>query len=436
MKTATTSQTASTERNFKKFKLPKGEGFYWKDRIIWIKVYHNGREVRRSSGGDDLAKARDEKKKLTAKLQRGEISGGNADQVRVNELLDDYLDHLKNQKRESTFKIYTMTVNANLRPFFGDLKATKVKTEDFKRYRTRRMTVDGVADATVNRELTALRAAFYDGSEHTPPKVNSVPNFKPAMVQERYSRQGFLDDKGYKGMKEQLPAYLRPLFVVAYFTGVRKGELLKVRWHQVDFERCEIVLRRGETKADDGRVLPIFDGEMMQALKDAKRFRDESFPGSPWVFIGDAGDPIKDFRGAWNSACIRAGLFEIPSSGPSAGRKMSTLLFHDLRRTANRNMRRAGIDQSLRMKITGHKTPAMETRYNIIDSQDIHFVRATINANSAQKNTSEPPSTGETDAMELNTERAKLLQKLAKLPDGKLKALLEIVGIVGDQPIP
>ena len=52
-------------------------------------------------------------------------------------------------------------------------------------------------------------------------------------------------------------------------------------------------------------------------------------------------------------------------------------------------MRRAGIDQSLRMKITWHKTPAMEMRYNIIDSQDIHFVRATINANRAASTASE-----------------------------------------------
>ncbi len=424
--TSKTVLRAKFDRNFKKFKLPKGEGLYWKDRIIWIKVYHGGHEVRRSSGGDDLAAARDAKKKLITKLQRGEISGGNPDQVRVNELLDDYLDYLKNNKRESTFSIYTLTINSNLRPFFGQMKAAKVQTDDFKRYRKRRKAIGGVSDATVNRELTALRAAFYDGLEHTPPKVNSVPNFKPAMVQEHNARQGFLSDDGYTALKAELPLYLRPLFVVAYFTGVRKGELLKVRWSQVDFERCEIVLRRGETKADDGRVVPIFDGDMMQALKDAERFHDEFFPAAPWVFIGQTGDPLKDFRGAWEAACVRAGLFDVPSLGPLAGRKVPTLLFHDLRRTANRNMRRAGIDQSLRMKITGHKTTAMETRYNIIDSQDIHFVRATINASRAAA-TATNNAKDQSGAL-LDPANIETLERLAALPEAKLKALLALVG--------
>jgi len=74
------------------------------------------------------------------------------------------------------------------------------------------------------------------------------------------------------------------------------------------------------------------------------------------------GRPIRDFREAWKNACNAAAVPD--------------LKFHDLRRTAVRNMRRAGVPQVVRMRITGHRTDSMERRYNIVDVDDIRTAKA------------------------------------------------------------
>jgi integrase len=82
------------------------------------------------------------------------------------------------------------------------------------------------------------------------------------MVKETNVRQGFLEDAQYARLRDELPLELRPLFVVAYATGARLGELLIIRWVQVDFEAEEIIHRKGETKNDDARVLPFLTEDM------------------------------------------------------------------------------------------------------------------------------------------------------------------------------
>jgi integrase len=73
-----------------------------------------------------------------------------------------------------------------------------------------------------------LRTALNLGRKFTPPKVLIVSYFP--MVAESHVRQGFLTDEQDKLLRDALPDYLRPLFVVGYFTGVRLGELIALRW--------------------------------------------------------------------------------------------------------------------------------------------------------------------------------------------------------------
>ena len=144
------------------------------------------------------------------------------------------------------------------------------------------------------------------------------------------------------------------LFITAYHTGGRLGELRAIRWGQVDWAAHQIRLEARQTKGKAARVLPIY-GEMQEVLAEALRHRNEWFPQCSLVFHR-LGRPIGDFRKAWATACASAGV---------------AITFHDLRRTAVRNMDRAGIPRDVAMRIIGHRTASMYSRYNIISERDL-----------------------------------------------------------------
>ena len=113
---------------------------------------------------------------------------------------------------------------------------------------------------------------------------------------------------------------------------------MKIRWSQVDLNAKRIRLEPGTTKNKQGRALPVF-GEMVERLRIDKEIRDSQFPACQHVFNRN-GEPIKNFRKSWESACTVA--------------ELEGLMFHDLVWTAGRNMVRAAAraSQSFRPCLT------------------------------------------------------------------------------------
>jgi integrase len=122
------------------------------------------------------------------------------------------------------------------------------------------------------------------------------------------------------------------------------------------WEQGFITLDSERTKSGYDRAVPILEGDM----KDWLQWSHQNADGCERVFHRD-GVPFKEFRRSWQKACDAAGV--------------PTLKFHDLRRTAVRNMRRAGVPQVVRTRILGHRTDSMERRYNIVDVDDIRAAK-------------------------------------------------------------
>ncbi len=126
----------------------------------------------------------------------------------------------------------------------------------------------------------------------------------------------------------------------------------------------------GTTKNNEARNLPL-TAELYETLAMQRSIRDTKFPACPWVFFNEAGRKIGRFQRSWKTACAAAGL--------AAAEGEPDRLFHDLRRSGVRNLIRAGVPESVAMRISGHKTRSVFERYNIVSERDLHDAAQTGN---------------------------------------------------------
>ena len=206
------------------------------------------------------------------------------------------------------------------------------------------------AVATVNRELAGLKHLFSWAVKRR--YLDKNPTQHIQQEKEDNVRDQILDPGQFETLQAHSPAYLRPIILVAYQTGMRRGEILGLTWEKVDLKAGFIRLKADDTKTRESRIIPL-SPELVALFKDLQRTRALHIPQ---VFLRD-GQPMRSMEGAFKAACKAAGI--------------TGFVFHDLRHTAITNMRRAGIDPLTIMQISGHKTMVCFTRYNSFREADL-----------------------------------------------------------------
>ncbi len=323
---------------------------YRRGETWWLLYYHNGKRIRESSKSTRKMVAKKLLEQRTGEIARGKTPGIYFDKVTFDELAEDFLaDYRINQRKSLSHA--KVRVN-HLVVFFGGLSATAIDMPRVRRYIEIRLE-EGASVATVNRELEALRRMLNLGAMAQ--KVGRVPPIKN--LKENNTRKGFFEREDFLELREVLPAYLKGFVTFAYRSGWRKSEIMAIKWSQVDRKRGIVTLNPGETKNDAARTLYL-DGELKEVIECQWQMRMEKERLTPFVFTNNVGsDKIGDFRKAWKTGCQQAGI----------GAK----LFHDLRRTAVRDLVRAGVPERVVMMITGHKTRSIFDRYNIVSDTDL-----------------------------------------------------------------
>jgi integrase len=252
--------------------------------------------------------------------------------------------------------------------FFQDNLANDITTRSLQSFVEDRKRA-GANVATINRNLGLLRRMFHLAAHDNP--LLKIPNFAAVHFKEDHVRQGFVDVVKFKELLSVLPERLRPFVLLLYTTGVRTGEARKIQWSQVDFKGGVIRITAQQAKNASARVLPL-DDELAAMLKAERKSSGKVFT-------------FASFRKAWCNACVKVGLGTLERKGENKTLngnygKYHGLIPHDLRRSAVRDLIRAGVSQTVAMQISGHKTDAIFRRYNITEDKDLLAARDSLRA--------------------------------------------------------
>ena len=355
------------------FKTPDGE--VHERPTWWLKYHQNGRAIRESTGTTKETVARRMLRLREGDVERGIPVNPKLDRLTFDEAARDVInDYTANRKK--SLRVLRHRI-AHLRPFFGGARRLAgIRVSDIRAYivdRQRSFIVTGAGDqqrrrhasnGQINRELTTLKRMFSLAVQAE--KLARNPHIP--LLAEAPARAGFFDRELIDAVCRHLPSPIAAVIRFAFLTGWRvDSEVLTLRWANVEWPGESIRLEAGTTKGGEPRVFPFTDElrDLLQVQWAEHEALKRTGTICPFVFHRE-GKPIKSFIKIWRVACRAAGC---PGRIP-----------HDLRRTAVRNLERAGVPRSTAMAMVGHKTESIYRRYAIVDDTSRREAAAKLNA--------------------------------------------------------
>jgi len=320
--------------------------------VWWIDYSHRGARYRESSESTLRKDATALLKKRLSEIANGKLPGRDEERLRLSDIRTAVETDFRANGKKSLDR--ALLAFKHLERHLGNAPLLSITTGRVRRYISDRQEEGGAA-STVRNEVNALRRGL--NILHEDGRVSRVPKIPAPQLDN--VREGFLTQADLNRVLLHLPDYARPITRFAYLTGWRSAEVLGLQWSQVDFEAGTVRLEPGTTKNAEGRtfpfrVLPPLAELLEQQREHTRRTEREKGTIIPWVWHR-GGRRIQSIRVAWKNALTKAGL-------PGAW-------FHDLRRSAVRNMERAGVPRSVAMKLSGHKTESVYRRYAIADAR-------------------------------------------------------------------
>jgi integrase len=381
-------------------KRERGEGRIFRrkhSRFLWLQYYRNGAQVRESAGTDDEKKARNLLRKKLGAVANGIVQDSRS--LRYEDIRDAYMDDYvtnakKSLRHDREGKAYLESVR-RLDDFFAGYRAVEIDADLMRKYQREQQNSE-LSNASINRAISSLRKMFTLAQRDG--RIRNLPFFP--MLPESRPRQGTLPHDKYAALLAALPDYIRLVVAIAYATGMRRGEILGLRWSNIKW--MDSIIRIEDSKNGDPREIP-FGGQLETLLKGQFANRQE---GCDRVCFrldrkGHA-RPIGNFRKVWSRVCVKLGLAKKEPVVDAAGnpvfeprryehskprRKMrySGLLLHDLRRTFISDAEHSGAPRHEAMQLSGHRTESVYRRYAISDRENRRAALDQIAAYRAQK---------------------------------------------------
>jgi len=324
----------------------------------WAAYYLRGQEYRQSTGETAEIKAR--------KFLQQKVKEVGADQIGARAFtspkasrfaVHDLLESLK-KDFELRGKLSPQNKSGldRAESDFGHYRALALTAESIDAYVQARL-AQGDKPATINRITQVIGQAYRLAIRRK--DLNAMPDIRH-LSEAGNERKGFFSRAEFDRVYTNLPHDLADFALFGYLTGWRKGEIASLTWQDVE---DNVIRLRGENAKNGEARSVVIAGELSALIEHRKQARLYNGVLTALVFHRE-GAPIVEFRKSWASACKKAGV---------VGR-----LFHDLRRTAVRNMVRSGVPQNVAMRICGHRTASMFRRYDIANEEDLRLAMESL----------------------------------------------------------
>lgn len=263
----------------------------------------------------------------------------------LNEFSKDYIDFQINIKQIRSHD-RSKRVLDYFSKLYGDKKLSEITIQDIDIYKQQRLT-EGIKPGTLKRELNVIRNMFYQAKrwrkfyDDNPVSLSGMPE-----VYDLKERILTFDEE--QRLLNSSPSHFKNIVIAALNTGMRKGELISLKWSNVDLENNVITLESINTKSKKKRLIPI-NSVLRKLLLELKL----KSPNNEYVFLSADGKRYKkhdSLNGIWKRTTKKAGI--------------EGLRFHDLRHTAATRMVEAGVNIVAVNKILGHSDLKMTMRYS------------------------------------------------------------------------
>lgn len=247
-------------------------------------------------------------KQLELEHIKGKFSLDTFKPIHLYDFLNQYFTYCKTNKALSTYE-RELYITATIKSFFGDIQLHELDNIGIENYKARRLS-DSTQPVTINRELTVLRVMLNKARDWN--YLNTLPIIKNLKVPNKPVR--FLSQEDIKRLLDCSTPWLRPMIIVLRNTGVRVGELLRLRLNDIDMDNRLILVR--STKTNNYRMIPI-NSELEDILKWLSRYHVDprnvkvslrEGRQANYLFCHSDGTRIKSIRHSFNNACARAGI--------------------------------------------------------------------------------------------------------------------------------
>ena len=214
-----------------------------------------------------------------------------------------------------------------------------------------------IRPATVNKERMAINTALNRAVAHSKLDVNPLAG-RMKKLNEDNIRDRVLTGEEFERLLSCLSSPLREMTLVAFYLGMRQGEILKLTWDKVDLERNFIRLAGTDTKNGSKRCIPIHPRVREMLINLPRGLHTNRV-------LLSKGKPVNNFAGNYKLQWSRA-VQEV---------ELGDFTFHDLRHCAINNLRLTGNDHFTIMAISGHRTTSVFRRYNVVTEEELQKVK-------------------------------------------------------------